>query len=342
VENVPAKAVQGALNGSDDGMKALTDFIRGDGGPSKPEDVARRAMSVLRELKTLNQQGTVKDIDQLLNAAERVAESASNIFNTGSIMKLNIDAQYKLPNRAIALDLEPPDAQTAAGWESVVPRDKRLQGPQMRGFERPGADPLTRDGILGVNSVGIKVDNDLWRVVVMTQDIGTPNVGADVVNYLGDTLRINDTSMSFKQTDPQHWYETAFLTNKKIDVGTFASEGAATSAKAGGDLIPDVTDRDAGVVVAETEVTTGAVDILLINDAAARRGERVNTYVVGILLEPIEQPSSVKGYPNIARFLELDKLISKQVAELVAEADPKAGKIDGNVFENDTKNPSPS
>ena len=98
LESVPAKALQGALNGSDDGIRALTEYLQADN--PKPEDVTRRAVSVLRALMEIP--GMKENYDALVLAADRVAQAASNIFNTGSIMRLTIDKDYKLPTRATA------------------------------------------------------------------------------------------------------------------------------------------------------------------------------------------------------------------------------------------------
>lgn len=349
LESVPAKALLGALNGSRDGMKALTEFLQGK--DAKPEDVTRRAVSVLRVLQETP--GTKDNYDQLVAAADRVAQAASDIFNTGSIMRLTIDRDYKLPDRAVALDLKPVDGEPAPGWQDANPRDQRLIGKGMRGIRRPGGEPLTSDGIVGVEGADIQVPKDLYRVIVMTDDFGASAIGRDAINFFGDELRVNDTGIKFDKTDPSSWSETAYLTNKPLKLGTAAPDGTSGASRQSGggqsgdggggssaDSIDKPLTKSAGVVVVETESLDNGINMEFVNEA--QRARSAKTYIVAILIEPIEQPSSVKGFPDLARFLELEKQLSKQLAQILNEVEPTAGQLNENLFENDSKSPSPS
>lgn len=349
LESVPAKALQGALNGSDDGVRALTEYLNGDG--AKPEDVTRRAVSVLRALQEIP--GMKDNYDALVLAADRVAQAASNIFNTGSIMRLTIDKDYKLPDRAVAMDLKPVDGEPAPGWQNATPRDQRLVGKGMRGIRRPGGEPLTSDGIVGVEAADINVPKDLYRVIVMTDDFGANSIGSDAINFFGDELVVNDTTIKFNKTDPGSWNETAYLTNKALKLGTAAPDGTSGKSQqsgggqagdggggSSGDSVSNASTKSAGVVVIETEAVSDKVNMQFVSDAV--KGRSPKTYIVALLVEPIEQPSSVKGFPDLARFLELEKQLAKKLAEILSQVEPTAGTIDENLFENDAKSPSPS
>lgn len=349
LESVPAKALQGALSGSDDGVRALTEYL--NGGGAKPEDVTRRAVSVLRALQEIP--GMKDNYDALVLAADRIAQAASNIFNTGSIMRLTIDKDYKLPDRAVALDLKPVDGEPAPGWQNSTPRDQRLIGKGMRGIRRPGGEPLTSDGIVGVEGADINVPKDLYRVIVMTDDFGASSIGSDAINFFGDELVVNDTTLKFNKTDPNSWNETAYLTNKPLKLGTAAPDGSSGKSRqsgggqagdggggGSGDSVSNASTKSAGVVVVETEAVSDKVNMQFVSDAV--KGRSPKTYIVALLVEPIEQPSSVKGFPDLARFLELEKQLTKKLAEILSQVEPTAGTINENLFENDAKSPSPS
>lgn len=349
LESVPAKALQGALNGSDDGMRALTDYLQGDG--AKPEDVTRRAVSVLRALQEIP--GMKDNYDALVQAADRVAQAASNIFNTGSIMRLTIDRDYKLPDRAVAMDLKPIDGEPAPGWQNATPRDQRLIGKGMRGIRRPGGEPLTSDGIVGVEGADVNVPKDLYRVIVMTDDFGANSIGGDAINFFGDELVVNDTTLKFNKTNPDSWTETAFLTNKPLKLGTTAPDGSSGKSRqsgggqagdggggGSGESVDKASTKTAGVVVVETESVANKVNMQFVSEA--QKGRAPKTYIVALLIEPIEVPSSVKGFPDLARFLEIEKQLAKKLAEILSEVEPSAGTIDENLFENDSKSPSPA
>ena len=349
LESVPAKALQGALNGSDDGMRALTEYLQADN--PKPEDVTRRAVSVLRALMEIP--GMRENYDALVLAADRVAQAASNIFNTGSIMRLTIDKDYKLPTRATAMDLKPADGEPAPGWQNVTPRDQRLAGKGMQGIRRPGGEPLVSDGIIGVEGVDLNLPKDLYRVIVMTDDFGANSIGNAPINYFGDEMVVNDTTVKVNKTDPDTWTETAYLTNKALKLGTAAPDGSAGKSRqsgggqagsggggSSGDSVDNPSTKTAGVVVVETDSPSDRVAMQFVSEG--QKGRSPKTYIVAILVEPIEQPSSVKGFPDLARFLELERQIAKKLAEVLSQVEPTAGTINENLFENDAKSPSPS
>lgn len=349
LESVPAKALQAALNGSDDGIRALTEYL--NGGGATPEDVTRRAVSVLRALMEIP--GMKENYDALVLAADRVAQAASNIFNTGSIMRLTIDRDYKVPDRATAMDLKPVDGDPAPGWQNVTPRDQRLAGKGMQGIRRPGGEPLVSDGIVGVEGVDLNLPKDLYRVIVMTDDFGASSIGNNAINYFGDEMVVNDTTVKFNKTDPNTWNETAYLTNKALKLGTAAPDGTSGKSQqsgggqagdggggSSGDSVSNASTKTAGVVVIETENAADRINMQFVSEAA--KGRSPKTYIVAVLVEPIEQPSSVKGFPDLARFLEVEKQLTKKLAEVLSQVEPSAGTINENLFENDSKSPSPS
>lgn len=329
---VPAKAILGALSGSDNGMLALQQFLQGDG--ASPEIVTKRAISVLRALKDTP---ASKNYEILTKAAERITEAASNIFNTGSVMRLTVDADFQKPDGSYAFDLQPPDGNLGGGWEEVQPRDERVAGQELRGLSRPGGEPVTADGILGVEEFNVDVPNNMWRVIVLTEDLGSRTAGGEEVSYFGDVLSINDQTIEFKKTEPEDWSNTAFLTNEILDVGSFQSEGADMSDEQISGLIGDATTKEAGVVVSETEAING-INLQFTNNSG---GPQRRTYVVGVIVEPIEVESSVRGFPPLARFLELESLINREIAEILEDVDPEAGDVDVELFP-DTDDPSPA
>jgi hypothetical protein len=331
--NVPAKAILGALGGSDDGMKALQEFLQGDG--ADPEVVTKRAISLLRALQDTP---ASQNYEILTKAAERITEAASNVFNTGSVMRLTIDADYQKPDGSFAFDLQPPDGNVGGGWEEVLPRDERIAGQELRGLSRPGGHPVTADGILGVEEFNVNVPNNMWRVIVMTEDLGAGTAGGEEVSYFGDVMRINDQSLEFKKTKPEDWSNTAFLTNEILDVGSFASEGTEMSQDQIAGLIGDAKTKEAGVVVTETESLNNGINLQFVNNSG---GAQRRTYVVGVLVEPIEKESSVRGFPPLARFLELESLINRELAKILETVDPAAGDVDVELFpETDENSPA--
>ncbi|MBT5415404.1 MAG: hypothetical protein HOK81_12465 [Rhodospirillaceae bacterium] len=327
---MPAKAILGALGGSDDGMLALQQFLQGDG--ADPEVVTKRAISILRALQDTPASA---NYEILTKAAERITEAASNIFNTGSVMRLTVDADFQKPDGSYAFDLQPPDGNLGGGWEEVLPRDERVAGQELRGLSRPGGEPVTADGILGVEEFDVDVPSNMWRVIVLTEDLGAGSAGGEEVSYFGDVLRVNDQSIDFKKTEPEEWSNTAFLTNEILDVGSFQSEGAEMSDDQISGLIGDATTREAGVVVTETEAGNDGINLQFINNSG---GQARRTYVVGVIVEPIEVESSVRGFPPLARFLELESLINREIAKILENVDPEAGDVDVELFPDDNGN----
>lgn len=351
-EGVPERVLLGVLTGSSYGMAALTAYLHGDDAP--PEIVARRAMSVVRALK---ETAGGKDVQTLVDAVGRVAGAVSNIFQTGRIMRLTIDAGYLPPGRAIAWDLGPPDGPVAPGFEAMLPRGGQLSGAQLRGMSRPGGDPLTSDGILGVESISVEVPNGQWRVIIMTEDLGA---GRASLTPFGEQFLINGEEVRLRNAPPEQWGETTYLTNETWDRDAFAP---------GATPIENIASDTAGVMVSETEVRDSRMTLHFARSQDSRRADYeagvifVNetwvsdnlmtvqfvlpedeTYLTGIILEPITVESSVKGYPDTAELLEYEGLVATTIVGVLEEyyeyVAPAAGEVTAEAVESEEPAPA--
>ena len=348
-EGVPERVLLGVLTGSSYGMAALTAYLHGDDAP--PEIVARRAMAVVRALK---ETAGDEDVQTLVDAVGRVADGVSNIFQTGRIMRLTVDAGYLPPDGAIAWDLGPPDGPVAPGFEAMLPRDGQLAGAELRGLSRPGGDPLTSDGILGVESISVDIPNGQWRVIIMTEDLGA---GRASLTPFGEQFFINGEEVRLRDAPPDQWGETTYLTNETWDRDAFAP---------GATPIENVASDTAGVMVSETEVRDSRMTLQFAHSQDSRRADYeagvifVNetwvsdnlmtvqfvlpedeTYLTGIILEPVTVESSVKGYPDTAELLELEGLVAAATAGVLEGIAPAAGEPTEDTLQTGEA-PSPS
>ena len=297
-EGVPERVLLGALTGSSYGVAALTAYLHGDDAP--PEIVARRAMAVVHALE---ETAGGEDVRTLVDAVRHVADAVSSIFQTGRIMRLTVDAGYLPPGRAIAWDLGPPDGRVAPGFEAMLPRDGQLAGAELRGMSRPGGDPLTSDGILGVESISVEVPNGQWRVIIMTEDLGE---GRASLTPFGEQFLVNGEEVLLRNAPPEQWGETTYLTNETWDRDAFAS---------GATPVENVASDTAGVMVNETRVSDNLMTVQFVLPPASRH----ETYLTGIILEPVTVESSVKGYPDTAELLGLEGLVATTIVGVLEE-----------------------
>ncbi|MCH7540966.1 MAG: FecR domain-containing protein [Proteobacteria bacterium] len=297
-EGVPERVLLGALTGSSYGVAALTAYLHGDDAP--PEIVARRAMAVVHALE---ETAGGEDVQTLVDAVRHVADAVSSIFQTGRIMRLTVDAGYLPPGRAIAWDLGPPDGRVAPGFEAMLPRDGQLAGAELRGMSRPGGDPLTSDGILGVESISVEVPNGQWRVIIMTEDLGE---GRASLTPFGEQFLVNGEEVLLRNAPPEQWGETTYLTNETWDRDAFAS---------GATPVENVASDTAGVMVNETRVSDNLMTVQFVLPPASRH----ETYLTGIILEPVTVESSVKGYPDTAELLGLEGLVATTIVGVLEE-----------------------
>ncbi len=297
-EGVPERVLLGALTGSSYGVAALTAYLHGDDAP--PEIVARRAMAVVHALE---ETAGGEDVQTLVDAVRHVADAVSSIFQTGRIMRLTVDAGYLPPGRAIAWDLGPPDGRVAPGFEAMLPRDGQLAGAELRGMSRPGGDPLTSDGILGVESISVEVPNGQWRVIIMTEDLGE---GRASLTPFGEQFLVNGEEVLLRNAPPEQWGETTYLTNETWDRDAFAS---------GATPVENVASDTAGVMVSETRVSDNLMTVQFVLPPASRH----ETYLTGIILEPVTVESSVKGYPDTAELLGLEGLVATTIVGVLEE-----------------------
>lgn len=188
----------------------------------------------------------------------------------------------------------------------------------------------------------------------MTEDLGA---GRASLTPFGEQFLVNGEEVRLRNLPPEQWGETTYLTNETWDRDAFAPGARA---------IENVASDTAGVMVSETEVRDNRMTFHFAHSQDSRRADYgagvifVNetwvsdnlmtvqfvlpedeTYLTGIILEPVTVESSVKGYPDTTELLEYEGLVAAATAEVLEGIAPAAGEPTEDTLQTGEA-PSPS
>ena len=279
-EPIPDDVFVSALAGKE-GLNALAAYL--GVGTASPEDVARRASALIRALG--QRRGTVAG-DQVLGAVDRVSRVASRSISQASVVKLAVDDNFRPSNATIALDFGPQDGKVMPGFERVVAKDPRISGQGINALRRPEDNSLLSDGLSGINKIEVNVPNGRYRIILMTQNLNDRTLSQ---YSFGQVVLINGVPIQIGGNDPESWLPEAMLSNPDI---TQVSGGAGN---AGGSLTGASQGRAAslflrqqgGAIILEGVASGGKLTIELRGFGGAK------SYMTGLIIEPLEQVSSV-------------------------------------------------
>lgn len=330
---VPKDVLEGAVAGTPEGLEKVRKFLVGDRLES--QTVTDRSIALVRAARDTP---TGQDPQQFLAISERISGVAKNIFEGSAITKLTVDKTFHPGPNDKAWKFGPNDAETPPGFEKITPQDPRLKGIRMRGVHRPGSDPLTSSGIVGVRNFQSELPNGEWRVTMITDDLGEPQTS---LAPFGQKMSVNSTHINLLESDPSQWLERAVLSNRTItpptpkNVGALPpglniSDGVVThQAKPPANPSPDVP-ADAGLPKQDVASTTaGALQLktrvnenrLGVNWTPPQNRPDQETYVVAIIAEPANKRPAMQSQVTS---LDIESKIFAQAIKLTAP--PKADK----------------
>jgi hypothetical protein len=320
-EEVPPAVLQGLLSGTPEGSERVRSYLVGK--KLEARLVSDRSVAIIGALRKLP---AGQDSQQFLALSSRVSEIAKAIFQTSSITKVTIDKTYRPGPGDRAWKFGPPDAEAPPGFEKVTPTDPRLKGVNMRGIHRPGSDPLTTSGIMGVRNFASELRNGPWRVIMITDDLGESKTA---LSPFGQAVKVNATEVSLLQEDPSQWLEHAVLSNKEIKapsgpkapelgLGVKDTVVAHQSDSGGGGDQSGAGSTTAGALMLQTQVNENRLGINWV--PPSNRGDQ-DTYVVAIIAEPADKPPALQRQINS---LDIESKIFTQALNLTEP--PKAGQ----------------
>ncbi|MDA1357220.1 MAG: hypothetical protein O3A94_13265, partial [Proteobacteria bacterium] len=152
------QAVELATGGSESDIELLSDYFASNGRDA--EGVAKMASDMIRELA---------GSEHLADAAERIADAATDALNAQYVTRFEDDEDFSLPEAAIGFDFATPDSKQISGYERVTPNDSRLESDtEMSGLRRPTDKPVVAHGIVGVKRFATEMPNGIYRVTLIT------------------------------------------------------------------------------------------------------------------------------------------------------------------------------
>ena len=141
--------------------------------------------------------------DILADAAERIADAATDALNAQCITRFEEDEDFSLPEAAIGFDFSTPDSKQISGYERVTPNDERLEtDTEMSGLRRPTDKPVVAHGIVGVKKFSTEMPNGIYRVTLITDDLGD---WSKFPRPFGNRVRVNDKTVRVLTKDPSDW-----------------------------------------------------------------------------------------------------------------------------------------
>jgi hypothetical protein len=295
---VPAEVVQAMLAGTPAGLERVRRYLVGE-----KLDVPAMTDRSVALVSALHDTPVGQDPQQLLAMANKVSEIVKSALASGTITRVTVDKRYQPGPNDRAWKFGPQDAETPPGFEKVNTDDPRLKGANLRGVHRPGGDPLTSSGIIGIRNFQGDLPNGQWRVMLITDDLGEPET---TLAPLGQTVRVNATTAQLSETDPSNWLGRAYLSNQTIKApeatGALKGLGVEDSVvvhqaqndqgdQAGGEgLAPgDVASTTAGALSLNANVNDNRIGVSL-NPPTDRNDQE--TYLVAVIAEPSDQPSA--------------------------------------------------
>ena len=323
---IPDDVFVSALAGRE-GLNALAAYL--GVGTAPPEEVARRASALIRALG--QRRGTLAG-DQVLGAVDRVSRVASRSISQASIVQFAVDDNFRPANATVALDFGPQDGTVMPGFERVVASDPRIAGDDINGLRRPEDNSLLSDGLSGISKIEVNVPNGRYRIVLMTQNL---NDRALSQYSFGQVVLINGVPTQIGGNDPGSWLPEAMLSNADI---TQASGGPGN---AGGFLDGDLPGRasslflrqQGGAIILEGVASGGKLTIELRGFGGAK------SYMTGLIIEPLEQVSSVRLSETARRSVvptDTRVALESQILEAAASAVEGIVPAEGNPNEDPT------
>ena len=186
------QALELATDGTEADLELLSDYFASNGRDA--EGVARMAADMIRELS---------DSDTLADAADRIADAATDALNAQYITRFEEDEDFSLPEAAIGFDFATPDSKQISGYERVTPNDDRLESDtEMSGLRRPTDKPVVAHGIVGVKKFSTEMPNGIYRVTLITDDLGD---WSKIPRPFGNRIRVNDKTVRVLTKDPSDW-----------------------------------------------------------------------------------------------------------------------------------------
>lgn len=292
------------------GMPAIDQYLRGDG--AAPGIVVRRATALIRALG--RQRGSLRPQD-LLAAVDTVTHVAARSLSYATVMHLAVEKDYR-PNKAVlAWDFGPHEGIVMPGFERISPDDKRLSGSGIAALRRSDENPLLTDGIAGLRRIDLDLADGKYRVILMTQNFGVPDL---VLTPFGREVRVNGIPLIVRRHGPPTWLSYALLARSNV------RQASGGLNKAGGYLSGDVSAEVAdllprqqgGAIVVEGETIRGKIAIELTGF------DKTQSYLTGLIVEPLDEPSDlVLSNSARNRLIPLELRIALETEILLAAAE---------------------
>ncbi|MFQ5783685.1 MAG: hypothetical protein ACE5H8_02525 [Alphaproteobacteria bacterium] len=288
------EAITGAFTGGDAGRETLYRFFTETDG--SPEAIAAQAADLLGALKG--------DPLTITDAANRIAEAASEAMNALRMYRVALEDGFALPEGAIGWDLGTATSPLYPGFRRVTPAGL-LAGPEpLRSVDAGDGDGLFSDGIHNVNGFGAIVPDGRYRLIVLT---GNPDDKRGLSAPLGRELRVAARTKPIVNADRNEWIERAWLS----PTGTRFADGSIPAGTVVG-----------GATVATVEVIGGH---FFIEFAPGQ----IRSYVSAVILEP-EHKRSVLDAPPL---LPAARYLAPQRAERIANAEAEIASAIGALLE---------
>jgi hypothetical protein len=315
--------VVNALTKSRESLQALNQYLTGNG--ASPQQVTRRATELIQ---ALGRQRGVAKADDLLLAIDRVTALTSRSLAKSEIIQLAVDQDFRPAKGTMALDFGPPDGTVHPGFERVVPGDARITGSKINGLRRPAESGLLSDGVSGIERIKVKVAKGSYRIVLMTQNLGDQRLSGDP---FGRQIRINGVPVLIASSQPAKWRAEGMLTNRGAAlVGDAGQRAGGFLSGAMGDVAKQIHARQqGGAIVIEVGADAEEIDLELIGF-----GEDSNSYVTGMLVEPLDQLSDLVLSPEARQTLmplevrlALEAQVVAAAAAVIEQVAPDAGLV---------------
>lgn len=322
---LPAAILRSALAGNR-GMPAIDRYLRGDGAP--PGVVTRRATALIRAIGKIR--NTMRPQD-LLAAVDSITHVAARSLSYATVMRLAMEPDYRPENATLAWDFGPGDGTVMPGFERVVPGDRRLSGTAIAALRRDDDNALFTDGIAGVRKIQLNLPDGDYRIVLMTQNFGVPDL---VRNPFGQEIRINGIPLIVMRHGPPKWLPYAFLVRGRIRLagGGMKRVRGYLAGDVNGELDTLLPRQQGGAVVVEGTAVRGKLSIELAGF------ENSQSYLTGLIVEPAKEPSDLV-LSDVARDrivpLALRIALETEILLVAAEAVQGIAPAAGQAFESE-------
>jgi hypothetical protein len=326
IVDVPPAVLASTLTGAG-GTAFIDRFLRGDGAPAA--EVAQRAAALIGHLGA--QRGRLMP-GELLGAVDRVVHVAARSMSYASVMRLAVANNYRPENAVLAWDFGPAAGKTMPGFERILPDDKRIGGSDITAHLQATQNPLLTDGISGLRKIELDLADGNYRIILMTQHLGTPNLAR---LPFGREVKINGMTLIVNGEGPANWLDRALLARSAVRLASGAFD------QAGGFLTGDL-DGEAGTLYPAQQ---GGAIVL---EGAAHNGKMVielgnfgneNSYLTGLIVEPPDRLSDLILSRNaLNNVIPLDVRIALETELLLVAAETVQGiaPAAGQAFESDT------